>query len=133
MAKSKLTQAKEITDKTKRIVLDRQHNRSISGVALQKGYTDFHHVIFRSSSGVGYEWNVVAITSDEHRCYHDGNDIVVNGRVRYTNEEFETLMKNHLKIEYPNWTEEKCKYKKYYEMKDYEIYRRNYGKKITNK
>lgn len=129
MAKSKLTLAKEISDKTRRAVYDRQHGKSISGVALQRNYTDYHHVIPRSSSGVGYEWNIVAITSDEHRRYHDGNDILVNGRVRYTNEEFETLMKNHLKLNYINWSEDKCKYKKFYEEEDYQIIRRSIWKR----
>lgn len=121
MAKSNCTKAKEISLKTKEKVLKRQSNKSISGASLYNNNVEFHHVVFRSSSGVGYEWNIVALTSDEHRALHDKNMIEVNGRVRYTNEEFEILIKNHLKIKYPNWSEDKCKYHKYWKEQDYEI------------
>lgn len=121
MPKSNYTKAKEISLKTKENVLKRQSNKSISGASLYNNNVEFHHVVFRSSSGVGYEWNIVALTSDEHRALHDKNMIEVNGRVRYTNEEFEILIKNHLKIKYPNWSEDKCKYHKYWEEEDYEI------------
>lgn len=123
MAKSNLIKAKEISEETKRKVLARQNNRSISGVMLSKA--DFHHVVLRSSSGVGYEWNIVALTPDEHRRYHDKQPILVYGRERYPWKEFETLMKNHLKIKYPNWSEEKCRYHKYWSEEDYEIERSN--------
>ena len=82
MAKSNLTKAKEISQATKEKVLERQGYRSISGVALNTA--DFHHVIYRSNSGIGYEWNVVAITPEEHRLFHDKQDIPVNGRARYS-------------------------------------------------
>lgn len=121
MPKSNYTKAKEISLKTKENVLKRQSNKSISGASLYNNNVDFHHVVFRSSSGVGYEWNIVALTSDEHRALHDKNIIEVNGRVRYTWQEFNTLIRNHLKIKYPNWSEEKCKYHKYWKETDYEI------------
>lgn len=121
MAKSNYTKAKEISHKTKENVLKRQSNKSISGASLYNNNVEFHHVVLRSSSGVGYEWNIVALTSDEHRALHDKKSIDVNGRVRYTWQEFDTLIKNHLKIKYPNWSEEKCKYHKYWKKKDYEI------------
>ena len=107
---SKLTKAKEISETTKKIVLERQNNKSISGVPLTIQTADFHHVRPRSSSGVGYEWNIVAITREEHRLLHDKQDIKLYGRTRWTWQEFETLIKNHLKIKYHNWTWEKCKY-----------------------
>lgn len=119
--KSNLTKAKEISQETKNKVLARQGNRSITGATLTPYNVEFHHVIYRSNSGVGYEWNIVAITNEEHRDYHDKQNIKVNGRDRYTWEEFEILMKNHLKIKYPNWSEEKCKYHKYWSEEDYEI------------
>mgnify|MGYP002626330784 CR=1 FL=1 len=103
MAKSNLTKAKEISKETKEKVLTRQHHRSISGVALTPYNVEFHHVIPRSASGIGYEWNIVAITHDEHRCYHDHADIMVNGRKRYTYLEFEILMKNHKRWEEENY------------------------------
>ena len=120
--KSKLTKAKEISPETKQIVLERQHHRSISGVALTDT-AEFHHVIYRSASGIGYEWNIVALTPEEHRWLHDKQPIKVNGRNRYSWIEFEILCKNHLKIKYPNWTEEKCKFHKYWDEADYKIVR----------
>lgn len=117
MAKSKLTIAKEITQKTKEEVMERQHGRSISGVALTN--VEFHHVIPRSASGIGLAFNIVALTSEEHRWYHDHRPIKVNGRERYTYEEFTTLMKNHLKIRYPGWTEKGCKFHKGWTEEDY--------------
>lgn len=125
MPRSKLTKAKEITQETKQKVLDRQHGRSISNVALSTYNVEFHHVIPRSASGIGYEWNIVAITHDEHRWYHDHCDIQVNGRKRYTYLEFEILMKNHLKLKYENWSEERCKYRKYANEEDYGVFRKD--------
>ena len=123
MAKSRLTKAKEISQDTKKAVWDRQHGRSISGVALTPSNVEFHHVVPRSASGVGYEWNIVAITHEEHRWYHDKCDILVNGRKRYTWMEFKILMKNHLKLHYRNWSEENCKFRKYAEEEDYGVVR----------
>ena len=117
--KSRLTKAKEISQKTKQAVLERQRYRSISGVALTERNTEFHHVIFRSESGIGLEFNIVAITSDEHRWFHDGCPIKVNGRNRFTSLEFGIIMKNYLKRVYPHWKEEYCKYHKYWEEEDY--------------
>lgn len=71
---------------------------------------EFHHVIYRSSGGIGAEWNVVCLTKDEHRWVHDHQPIMVNGKVRYTWDEFNILMKNHLKKMYEGWTEDKCRY-----------------------
>ena len=122
MAKSNLAKAKEISQATKEKVLERQGYRSISGVALNTA--DFHHVIYRSNSGIGYEWNIVAITPDEHRWLHDKQPIKVNGRNRYSWIEFEILMKNHLKLKYNGWTEEKCKFHKYWNEEDYGVTRR---------
>lgn len=125
MAKSRLTKAKEISQETKKAVWDRQHGRSISGVALSPSNVEFHHVVPRSASGIGYEWNIVAITSDEHRWYHDHSNIKVNGRDRYTYLEFEILMKNHLKLRYENWSEERCRFRKYAEKEDYGVIRKD--------
>ena len=124
MAKSNLTIAKEISQATKEKVLDRQGYRSISGVALTPYNVDFHHTVYRSSSGIGYGWNVCAITKEEHRWFHDKQPIKVNGRNRYSWIEFEILMKNHLKLKYNDWAEEKCKYHKYWNEEDYGVTRR---------
>ena len=128
MAKSKLTKAKEISFETKQKVLDRQGNRSISGVYLAPYNVEFHHVIPRSASGVGYEWNIVALTKEEHRLYHDHCSIPVNGKERYTWLEFDILMKNHLKMRYEGWSEEKCKFRKYAEESDYKVTRKDLWK-----
>ena len=128
MAKSKLTKAKEISYETKQKVLDRQGNRSVSGVYLAPYNIEFHHVIPRSASGVGYEWNIVALTKEEHRLYHDHCSIPANGKERYTWLEFDILMKNHLKMRYEGWSEEKCKVRKYAEESDYKVNRKDLWK-----
>lgn len=125
MGKSRLTKAKEISQETKQKVWDRQHGRSISGVALSPYTVEFHHVIPRSDSGIGYEWNIVAITAEEHRWYHDHSDIKVNNRERYSYLEFEILMKNHLKLHYANWSEDNCRFRKYADEEDYGVVRKD--------
>lgn len=118
--KSKLTKAKEITQETKKAVLERQGYRSITGVYIPDiQHGSFHHVISRGCEGVGLAFNVVALTPEEHRWVHDEAPIKVNGKRRYSAIEFEILMKNHLKLHYPNWREEFCKVRKYYEEEDY--------------
>lgn len=104
--------AKEISDKTKKAVLERQGYRSITNAYLTENNASFHHYVPRSSSGVGYEWNIVALTFDEHRAVHDHLPVKVNGRVRYSPEEMDTLMRNHLILRYKNWSRDNCKYKK---------------------
>ena len=124
MKKHKQTLAKEISQETKQVVMERQHYRSISGIALTPYNVEFHHVIFRSAQGIGLEWNIVAITSEEHRLFHDHKPIPVNGRERYSWEEFDTLMKNHLKLWYEGWSEQACKYDKYKTVDEYGVIRR---------
>lgn len=123
--KSKQTTVKDISDKTKETVMERQRYRSISGAVLNPFNVEFHHVIFRSAGGVGYEWNICAITKEEHRLFHDKKDIPLNGRCRYSWIEFDILMKNHLKLWYEGWTEGKCKYHKYFDEQDYGVTRRD--------
>lgn len=125
MAAGDYKKAKDISQATKEKVLARQNGRSVTGVILYQGNTEFHHVRPRSDSGVGYEWNIVAITKEEHRLYHDHQPIKVNGRVRYSWEEFNTLLKNHLILRYLNWDWEKTKYHKYWEEDDYGIVARS--------
>lgn len=123
MAKSRLTKAKEISQETKQKVWDRQHGRSISGAALTS--VEFHHVIPRSASGVGYEFNIVALTPEEHRWVHDHQPIMVNGKKRYTWDEFQMLMKNHLKLKYEHWSEDRCRFRKYANEEDYGVERKD--------
>lgn len=75
--------------------------------------------------GVGYEWNVIALTPQEHAEYHNGGHITVFGRKRYTHKEFETLMRNHLILTHENWSEEKCKVHKGWEEENYGIKRKD--------
>lgn len=121
--KGDFTKAKEISTETKIAVLERQGYKSISGVSLYGKAFHFHHVRFKSDSGVGYEFNIVAITAEEHRLYHDRKNIKVNGRDRYTWQEFETLMRNHLKMNYTGWSLEACRYHKYFKEEDYGVIR----------
>ena len=130
MAKSTQTKVKEISAKTKNAVIDRQRGRSISGVVLHPNSTEFHHLITRGCGGVGYEWNIVALTSEEHRAVHDHRPIKIYGRERYSYDEFQTLMRNHLKINYSPWSEQKCRYVKGWEEEDYEVKRCD--KKLPN-
>lgn len=127
MSKSKATITKEITNETKLKVLERQHRRSLSGAVLTTS-VEFHHYIYRSASGIGFEWNVIALTPEEHRAVHDHKPIRINGKIRYMPDEFDTLMRNHLILNYEGWTVDKCKYHKYWEEEDYEVNRR--GKKV---
>lgn len=126
---SKYTEAKSITPETRKAVLRRQGNRSISGAYLTEDTASFHHFVPRSNAkngggGVGYEWNIIALTFDEHRAVHDHQDIKIGKRVRYTYEQFITLMRNHLIINYENWSEANCKYKKHLTEEEYGVVRR---------
>lgn len=118
-------QQTDITDEEKQIVLKRQNYKSISGVWLGTNIhnCDFHHCINSGLGikGVGFEWNLVAITRQEHMAIHNHDKKIG----RYTYDEFITLIKNHLKLNYINWCEEKCKVKKGYTKEDYEILPRN--------
>ena len=121
--KGDFKKAKDISVRTKLAVLERQKNKSISGVSLYGKTVEFHHVMPRGSSGVGYEWNIVAITADEHRQLTDKKEITVNGRNRYSWKEFDILCRNHLKLHYDHWSYEKCKYQKGFEEEDYGVTR----------
>lgn len=117
--------SKEISERTKKAVLIRQGFRSVSNAFLTEQTASFHHFIPRSASGVGYEWNIVALTFDEHRAVHDHQPIKVNGKIRYTWDEFQTLIRNHLVLRYRHWSESKCKYIKRANEEDYGV-ERNY-------
>ena len=118
-----MNKEQEITEETKKIVLLRQKNRSISGVYLMKGNINYHHFISVGSRGIGYEWNVVALTPLEHRQLHDGYSITINDRPRYTNAEFKTLIRNHFILHYLGWSEKACKFKKGKSKEEYGVKR----------
>ena len=117
-------EAKQITTDTRRAVLERQNYKSISGRYLTEESASFHHFVERSASGLGYEWNIVALTFEEHRAIHDHQPIKWGKRVLYTYDQFITLIRNHLILNYENWSEKKCKYHKGWEQEDYGIVRR---------
>lgn len=122
---NKRTKALDISDTERKLVIERQNGKSISGLSLQVYGCEIHHFVSRGCEGVGYEFNLVALTPEEHRAVHDHQPVKLNGRVRYTYQEFQTLIRNHLIRNYVNWTYEGCKYNKKYETKnDYGIYRR---------
>lgn len=121
---SNYTKAKSITLETRKAVLERQNYKSISGCYLTESTASFHHYVERSSGGVGYEWNIVALTFEEHRAVHDHQDIKIGKRVLYTYKQFITLIRNHLIINYENWSEDRCKYKKRLLEEEYGVVRR---------
>lgn len=121
---ARYTEAKSITPETRKAVLERQGGKSISGRYLTEGTASFHHYIERSSGGVGYEWNIVALTFDEHRAIHDHQDIKIGKRVLYTYDQFQTLIRNHLIINYDGWSEKACHYRKYASEEQYGVTRR---------
>lgn len=122
--KGDFTKAKQIDPKTKQLVWERQNGRSIlSHMSITKEMCCCHFV-GRGVSGVGYQWNIVGLTPEEHRLLDENKPIG-----RYTNQEAKTLIRNHLIINYDNWTLEGCKYHKGWSEEDYGIVRRTRLKK----
>lgn len=122
----KFKEAKQITTDTRRAVLERQNYKSISGRYLTEESASFHHYVERSSSGVGFEWNIVALSFLEHRAVHDGQPIRADNsrRVIYTHKQFVDKIREHLKENYEGWSEDKCKFHKGWEIEDYGFTRR---------
>lgn len=115
---------KDITKETRESVRKRQENYSLTGVYLNEA--EFHHFVTRGSQGVGYEWNIVALTPLEHRQLHDGADITLpDGTKLFTNKAFKSFIRTHLKESYRGWSEDKCKVHKGWNKEDYHI-ERNY-------
>lgn len=121
MGKGDFTKAKQITLATKQKVWERQKGVSIlSHYPITKEMCCCHFIGRGEKSGVGYEWNIVGLTPDEHRLLDENKPIG-----RYTNQEAQTLLRNHLILNYKGWSEDKCSYHKYWEEKDYGVTRRN--------
>lgn len=117
---SDFQKAKDISLETKIEVLKRQHNRSLaSDKYLTLDMADFHHFITRGQSGIGYEWNIIAITREEHIALHSGNKVG-----RFENKDFDIYVQNYLLKMYKHWSRDVCKYHKWYAPKDYGVERR---------
>lgn len=121
MPKSEFLKAKEISKETKLAVLQRQNYKSVmSNKPLTLETASFHHYVERGQSGVGYEWNIVALTWQEHRVLmHDKNTLE-----GITPEQAEEIVVNHFKENYNNWTRDNCRYHKWYAEKDYGVTRK---------
>lgn len=124
MQKSEFQKAKEITLQTKLAVLERQGYKSvINGKSLTLETASFHHFLERGQSGVGYEWNIVAMTWKEHRVLmHDKQTLE-----GITPEKAEELVLNHFKENYNNWSRDNCRYHKWYAPQDYGVTRKENG------
>ena len=129
--KGDFTKAKQIKPDTKEAVWKRQRGRSLlSGHPITVEMCCCHYIGKGEKSGVGYEWNIVGLLPEEHSELDLNKPIKVNGRIRYTNEEAQAIIGNHLNRSYKGWTREKCSYHKYFEEKDYGVTRNesNWGR-----
>ena len=125
MAKGDLTKAKQISPETKKKVWERQNGRSVvSGFPISVEMCCCHFIGRGEKSGVGYEWNVVGLTTDEHRLLDENKPLKINGRIRYSNAEMQTIIHNHLVENYEGWALAKCSYHKYWKEEDYDVKRR---------
>ena len=105
---SKYTKAKSISLKTKYEVYDRQHGLSLlSGKPITLAQCCCHY-LNRGRGGVGFCWNIMALTTDEHRKFDLHQDI--DGM---SHEECCRIIEEHFKQHYVDWSIERCKYKKY--------------------
>ena len=128
--KSKQAKAHEITKETKQIVWERQHGKSL--FAPYKPITVEMcccHFIPRARGGLGTEWNIFgcfqAPWADEHKAFdHQLSDKEVRKITNLTPDEMVTVVRNHLMENYDGWCEDNCRYKKGYELEDYEIRRK---------
>lgn len=117
MAKSSLAKAKEITSKTKKIVLERQGGLSITG-RIFDGVVHYHHIVSKGCEGVGYAFNVVALHPIEHWNYHQGCKI--QGEFRdWTPLEFDLFIDDYMKSIYEGWDRDICAYHPSWSEQDY--------------
>lgn len=125
--KGDFTKAKSISPKTKKAVWERQRGKSIlSGKPITISECCCHYIA-RSASGVGYEWNIIGLTFEEHRALDTYKGINIGSSVVLPNSVAKNVIKTHLMSNYDGWSEEKCKYIKYFEEKDYEVNRKYKG------
>ena len=117
MARNKLAKVKEITNRTKQMVLERQGGLSITGRNLDGG-VNYHHIVSKGCEGVGYEFNVVALHPIEHFNYHQGCKI--QGEFRdWSPMEFDLFIDDYMKEHYSGWDRDICSYHPGWDEKDY--------------
>ena len=109
MARSNRSKVIEISQKTRRKVMERQDGLSITGRSLGNG-VNYHHIVSKGSEGVGYEFNVIALTPDEHIEYHRGSSILTEHKGKLNRKEFDQFIDDYMKQIYSNWSRDKCKY-----------------------
>lgn len=122
--KSNSTKEKEISKETKIKVWERQNGRSIFApyrpISIEMCCC---HYVSRGNSGVGYEWNIFGCYQqpwlNEHYMF-DGQ-ISIDNNLNLTRDEMKKVARNHLVRNYSNWSEEKCKYHKYWKEQDYGV------------
>lgn len=107
MPKSKSTKAHEISRETKKKVFERQGGRSLfppfMPITIDMCCC---HYIPRSRGGVGEEWNIFG-------CFQ--NDWLNEHRMFDLHQLPENIVREHLKENYEDWSEEACVFHKWYE------------------
>lgn len=98
---SKRAKALAISQKTKRIVYDRDEGMCV--VCGRPGLPEAHYVP-RSKGGLGIEQNIVTMCRACHRDMDQGNREVM--------ESIRTIVKDYLAAHYQGWSEEDLIYKK---------------------
>lgn len=117
--KSKRAQATSIPKSVKENVWRRQHGKSLfapySPITVEECCC---HFIPRSKGGLGIEENIFGCVQrtyrDEHRMF-DGNELVSPKdaeKFNLTREEMHSVVRNHLILHYPGWSEDKLVYRK---------------------
>jgi len=100
MYKSKRSKATDIPKNVKLSVFERDGGRCI--ICGHRGNPNAHYIP-RSDMGLGIEQNVVTLCEFCHHTYD-------NGSMR---DEYGRLIRDYLKLQYPNWNEENLRYNKY--------------------
>lgn len=106
--KSKRTRATEISRLVKQKVWERQNGCSIiSGYPIDVSECCCHFVP-RSKGGLGVEENIIGLTPTEHMIF-DNNHV---GAKKEVSIKWREIARKHLMKHYPDWNEEKLRYKK---------------------
>ena len=106
--KSKRTRATEISHLVKQQVWERQNGCSIiSGYPIDVSECCCHFVP-RSKGGLGVEENIIGLTPTEHMIF-DNNHVGAKEEVSI---KWREIARKHLMKHYPDWNEEKLRYKK---------------------